>query len=497
MGVRCVVKTALEEKGGVADCLHSIQNFSASAFRYANCSLFLKLRNVPAIEWNDRARARRRIIGARTGGICVSICLILLCASLAQGSPPSPAAVSESKSATIEAPAGRSPDRPLSLHSRTLTGDWEGRRVALERRGVTVNVYLNNQFHSVVKGGLDTNGSGRNSASMDAFVTADLGKLGLLDDADVLLHLQSNWGAGVNSRMGALYDVNDDADGDLGLHVAQLWYRQWFWQRKLSLTLGFLDFQTIIDRNAFANSEDKQFWNQSLDNNPLVPLNIGLGASATFAPVKWWSLIVGVGDAQSVLYKPGFSTAFHDESWFVAYVENGFHVAIPTPRGPCAGNYRVGVVYDPRVRNVFPRSERDARRDGHDYGAYVSGDQMIFREGSKDEQGLGVFGRFGFRDAETNRVARFWSAGLMYRGLVPGRDEDVLGFGFSLARGGEEYRARVNRAFDNESVYELFYAVQVAPWLVVTPDVQYVDNPGAAGATGHAVAAGVRVRVTF
>jgi porin len=370
-------------------------------------------------------------------------------------------------------------------------------REPLERNGVRVNIYINDQFQSVVKGGLDTNGSGRNAASMDAFVAADLHQLRLVENADALLHVQSNWGRGINDRVGALTEVNDDADGDLGFHVAQLWYRHHFFDRKVALTLGFLDFQTIVDRNAFANSEDKQFWNQSLDNNPLVPLAIGLGASLEIRPTSWWTVTIGAADAQSVLYKPGFSTAFHDESWFVAYAENAFRLYRPSIHGNLVGNYRVGVIFDPRQREVFRGSEYDDADRGNDYGAYVSADQQLFAEGTDGEQGLGIFMRAAFRSSERFRFPTFWSGGLSYRGMFATRDRDVLGFGVGFHRSSHVYRDLVDRDLADETVYELFYAVQVNDWLVVTPDVQYIDNPGGSSDTGQAIAVGVRVRISM
>lgn len=390
------------------------------------------------------------------------------------------------------------PKEPLlSLRSSTLTGDWSGHRPRLADAGLRVHVYLNSQYQAVLDGGLDTGGAGKNAGSLDTIITLDLHRLGWVENADVLLHLQSNLGAGINPRTGTLSQVNDDADNRDGFHVAQLWYRHRFLDNRVALMLGFLDFQTIVDRNEAANSEDKQFLNQSLDNNPLLPLNIGLGAVLTVRPCDWATTIVGVGDAQSRLYRPGFSTAFHDENWWFGYLEQDFHVRLPGKRGPLPGNYRVGLVYDPRPRTVFELSAKSPRQKGHDYGFYVSMDQQVLRETEGDEQGLTVFGRFGYRRPETNRMSRFWSAGCAYRGLIPDRNQDVLGFGFSLQRVSHDYRHFVDDRWGDESVYELYYALHVSDWLTVTPDLQYIDNPGASGTQSHAIAAGVRVRVSF
>ncbi len=401
----------------------------------------------------------------------------------------------EARAETGDAAGGKARrDTFFSFESRTLTGDWRGR---LEAQGVRVNVFLNDQYQSVVKGGVESGGSGRNSGSVDALLSFDLDKLGVAANSEALLHLQANWGGGINNRTGGLFQVNDDSDGSIGGHVAQLWYRRHFPAQRASLTMGYLDYQTIVDRNRYSNSEDKQFMHQTLDNNPLVPLRIGMGASLTLKPVSWYTLIVGVADGQARPYKGGVSRAFHEEDWFTVYLENGFATSIKSRRGELPGHYRFGFFYDPGPRRTFPRDEQDDRSRAGDYGMYASLDQMVYREREGEGQGFGVFARFGYRSPENHRMSRFWSGGLSYTGLIPTRDKDVLGLAFSLLRSSHHYRRRVDERWASETVYELYYAIRVSPWLVVTPDVQYVDHPGAAGDVGHAVVAGVRVRVSL
>ncbi|MHC5108387.1 MAG: carbohydrate porin [Planctomycetota bacterium] len=384
------------------------------------------------------------------------------------------------------------------IESPTATGDWFDLRTALDNHGVRSHIYLNSQFQGLIDGGKGDTGV-HHSASLDVIVTFDLGELGIIKDADLLVHVQSNFGEGINPRIGSDFQVNDDADGKHSIHVAQLWYRQHLADRRISLTLGYLDFQTIVDRNAFANSEDRQFMHQALDNNPIIPLAIGLGASLMIRPCEAYTITLGVADAQHVFFKPGFSTAFHDEAWWFTYMEHGLAIQFPSKRGPLAGNYRVGMIYDPRPRAIFtdPDAREDPRFKGDDYGFYVNFDQVVLRESPDDDQGLGVFGRFGYRTSETNRYARFYSAGLSYQGLIPGRDEDVLGFGFAMIEVSDDLRRRELRDADRETIYELYYAIRVTEWLTISPDVQYIDNPGATGEFTHALTAGVRARVSF
>jgi len=89
---------------------------------------------------------------------------------------------SESREAADAQPSDSQPSGSLglfSLDSKTITGDWNGRRATLEKRGVRINVFLNDQYQAVLKGGTDTAGTGRNSASIDALIMFDLDKLQL------------------------------------------------------------------------------------------------------------------------------------------------------------------------------------------------------------------------------------------------------------------------------------------------------------------------------
>jgi porin len=125
-------------------------------------------------------------------------------------------------------------------------------------------------------------------------------------------------------------------------------------------------------------------------------------------------------------------------------------------------------------------------------------DQMIFRENpddDTDEQGLGMFFRYGFARDEVNEIEHFWSVGGQYLGLIPTRDEDVLGFGF--AQGILSRKLRSLEGGDRESVYEVYYAAQILPWLAITPDFQYIVNPGADKHGRDAFVAGVRVQMSF
>jgi porin len=119
-----------------------------------------------------------------------------------------------------------------------------------------------------------------------------------------------------------------------------------------------------------------------------------------------------------------------------------------------------------------------------------------------------MFFRYAYSPSAMYRYKQFWSMGPVYTGLIPPRDRDVLGFGFAQLVDSGAYRRWRDPNSGNETIYELYYAVEVTPWLVVTPDFKYMAKPagndayrhaypGGNDSISHAIAGGVKIRVTF
>ncbi len=51
----------------------------------------------------------------------------------------------------------------------------------------------------------------------------------------------------------------------------------------------------------------------------------------------------------------------------------------------------------------------------------------------KSNQGLGWFGRVSFTPQDRNTVGFYFDTGLVYTGLIPGRDDDVAGISLGYA----------------------------------------------------------------
>lgn len=381
--------------------------------------------------------------------------------------------------------------RHLESSSRLL-GDPGAARSRAELLGVSVELFYNQYLSWKPRGGgADTRADLGHSASYDLLTRIDFDALAGWRGLDLLFHAKGQYARDGNAKLGALSNPIDDADFDEAIYVAQLWLEQRLWNDRLRLRFGYLDQQVLFDRNAYANSEDRQFLATFLDNDPVVPLAVGLGAALILSPFEGVELAVAAADADNAPRRPGFDTAFDGLGSVTGYWE----LSLRTQLGACSlpGTYRLGGFVDGRAK---PRWG-SARSDRGHLGAYLSFDQLAYREGPEGEEGLGLFARFAYADPAVNRIAWFWSAGLQYLGLLPRRGEDVLGVAVYQAIGSRRYREAVAPRFRRETGIELYYRIAALPWLAVTPDLQYIADPGATGAADDALQGTLRFRVTF
>jgi porin len=385
--------------------------------------------------------------------------------------------------------------RPLGdhlLYSSRLIGEAGGARTRLERLGIDFKLFYNQVLSGKpAGGGANPDGVFGHSGSYDFFTRVDLDALVGWTGADVLLHVRGQYDRNLNAAVGALSDPIDDADFDRPIYVDQLWIQQSVLGGRLRLLLGLSEQQRVFDRNAYANTEDRQFLTSYLDNNGVVPLPNGLAVTVIVSPVSWLELALGVADADNLPRHGGFDTAFDGIDSLTGYFE--VKLRSPWAERDLPGSYRLGIFVDGRTRVDF-RTGRP--RSGH-VGAYASFDQLVWRERAGEQEGAGVFARVGYADPDVNRESWFWSLGFQYAGALPSRNRDVLGLGVYQTIGSAAYRKWIDPRFDHETGIEIYYAMRTLGWLVITPDFQYIIDPGATGTIGNAFVASLRLRVTF
>jgi porin len=356
----------------------------------------------------------------------------------------------------------------------------------LADRGIDFDASTTHVIQSNVKGGLSTHRKkGRYTGRYDLEFVFDGQKILGLENSMFYTHARGSWHneGGIDPyAVGSYFGVNGNAYGNRSFDIVEAWYQQGFNDNEFILRIGKIDLTggfeckgcpVSFDSSMYANDEITQFMNNALINNPTIPFpDEGLAVVGFYNPVEWWYLSAGIADAQADFRETGFHTTFHDEDYFFAIAETGIITELNSAKGPMKGAYRFGMWYDPQPKSTSDREK--LYRD--DNGYYMTFDQMLFKENSEDEQGLGAFFRYGYAPSKTNDLTNFVSAGLQYQGLFEGRDDDVLGAGF--AKGAFSDLSKETYPEDSETVFEIYYNAQLTRNLSVTPSIQYVTNPG-------------------
>lgn len=150
--------------------------------------------------------------------------------------------------------------------------------------------------------------------------------------------------------------------------------------------------------------------------------------------------------------------------------------------------------------NEFTRWNDGSEVHGN-YGGYLLANQMLWRENDEDHQGLSVFARFGLAPEDRSVLNCTVDGGIVYRGLIPGRNDDVCGFGVSCKKYSKDFskaeQAEGNASRDHETIFEFSYRAQITDWCFLQPDAQYVMNPAGDHGASDAIVIGARLVLEF
>lgn len=127
---------------------------------------------------------------------------------------------------------------------------------------------------------------------------------------------------------------------------------------------------------------------------------------------------------------------------------------------------------------------------------------MLWREGdATSKKGLTLWTAFHWAPSDMNAQDRLVSCGLVYPGLVPGRDDDIAGLYGAYGHFSADQRAAQRREGKPGQVYEtvleLNYRINLLPWFYLQPDIQGIINPGAAHRIDDALVLALQFGVPF
>jgi porin len=399
-----------------------------------------------------------------------------------------------------------------------LTGDWGGLRNTLAKRGINLDVDLVQSLQ-----GLNAGGSFRNQDSIrypygghaEYLLNVDTGKLGLWPGGFLKIKGESQFASFLQGKdTGALLPANATAlypmPFDEETTLTSVVFTQ-FLAKSFGIYLGKID-TFSGDANAFAHEWKTQFMNTGFGPNPVVFQTIPystLGAGFLLLPTESvvfnFSALSPGGTANSA----GFDELFEDGVALAAELRVGIKpFGLPGHQligGTWNSQTYTSLAQDLRaalpVRSLLSGeipisnalSEVQIREQTGSWSVYYNFDQFLYTTKADGSQGIGIFGRIGFGDRNTNIVEQFYSFGIGGQGMLPGRERDRFGIGFYYAKLSNDLPGVF--LSDDEIGLEVFYNIAATNWFYVTPDIQVIEPAGSRATT--AFLTGLRVQMRF
>jgi porin len=418
-----------------------------------------------------------------------------------------------------------------------LTGDWGGARTTLKDRGVSIGLNYIGESLSVLSGGLDkrTSYEGR----LEFTVDTDLQKLVGWPDAKTHVTIFQIHSTGRNAadNAGAIADPSN-IDAWQTTRLFSAWYEQGF--KGGSLRIGQLaaDEEFFISDTAGGLINGTFGWPALMGANllgggPGYPIAVP-GARLKLEATGDITVLAAVfaGDPagsncndSNVQKCDRYGTKFSFDGGALTIAEVQYAVNQGKQAIGLPGVYKAGAWYATadyhdqhygfnasgvQVSLADPSLAFRAADRGNG-GLYAVADQMVWRGAASS---VNLFVRGGAVPSDRNLVSYYVDGGVGIKGLLPGRADDALTFGAAyskispaavaldrdfLAFNGAPYAVR-----DAETLLEVSYAAQIAPWWIVQPDLQYIwhprggQNPNNPALTlDHAFIAGIRSTIKF
>lgn len=402
----------------------------------------------------------------------------------------------------------------------TLLGDPGGARSGLGARGIAIDASTVVEAMGNPVGGRRQGLTAVTSTGID--LAFDLERLAKL--RGLTFHLSGAWRTGKSlsaSYIGNVFPVQEEW-GNETIRLYLLALEQSLWDDRVNVMAG-----RIAPGDDFATSEILcLFESNGICGNPIAIPNDD-PSFATY-PVSTWGLRVraqpwenvyaqaGVYDANAALElndTHGIDFDIQGRNGALLLGEGGWRRPENQPLGRAAlglwwdSNDFDDLEADARGR-PFARSGRPARVHAGNQGFYVIGEHALWHEpGGTVGEGIDAFTMATFAPDDRNPLPFFWDAGVTWRGLVPGRADDVLVVGgmYGTFSDALQTTQRIRHAQGRrrhppqtwEAVIELGYWIQVTGWLQIQPDLQYVVRPGGTGAIDDALALGAQFVVTY
>jgi porin len=388
------------------------------------------------------------------------------------------------------------------------TGDWGGIRTQLEDWGITFEGAYTTDIMAVRNGNAGSGDGWDYAGRIDFGVDLDFEKLASIPGFSI--YASGAWSSGQDlseRKVGNIFAVQQVYTGR-EIRLSELYAQQRLLDDQLTVKLGRLTTEAdFLASDIYAN-----YVNGGING---VPGNVpGGNFGFTTAPFAQWGVVAAVEPIEHLRLAVGvynadektiddkrngtrftldpedgvFAIGEASYAWHQpeAPAEEGGEPAIPEG---LPGLAKVGIFGESGNREDL----KDGRDKDGNAGFYLSLEQMVYREPETLDQGLTPWAVAAFLPRQAiNEVPVFFGAGLVYKGLIPSRDEDHTAIGF--------FYGKLSGDLDpsgSEKILEINHTVQLTPWFYVRPDLQLVFDPAGVGSADTAIVFGGEIGITF
>lgn len=288
--------------------------------------------------------------------------------------------------------------------------------------------------------------------------------------------------------------------------------------RRVEVKLGKMAVNDDFDKNRYANSTRTQFMNWALWNNPAWDFAADTRGYTNGLMAAWinphWTLRYGVYQMPTMangqtLEAPLSRARGEQMQLTLRESPDSWAVRLLVFRNIA----RMGVYRDAlrfaKETGTTPDIHADDRDGRHKYGYAINAELPLADGGD-----TGLFARYGWNDGRTEsfvftEVDRDASVGAQISGVHWHRAHDLMGIAFAvnaLSREHRDYLAAGGCGFllcdgalnyGHEEVAEVYYAIHLLPHVTLSPDFQFIRDPGYNRDRGPVRIFGIRAHLEY
>jgi porin len=287
-----------------------------------------------------------------------------------------------------------------------------------------------------------------------------------------------------NNSVGSIQGLDSLYTGQFGgaATLNLLYYQQGFWNDRIVFSVGKLHPNQYIGLNFWANDESRQFLAAPFDGiQTLGPSQGGyqLGAALQFVPADWMFVNTMITDSLGSPYTM-FSTL--DEGYYWSAVEMGF--LIPSLGDDFAGPSALSIIWT--NQNINALSSAPEKTTSNSVALQFQGHLS---------SNVGIWAQGGVAEEYMSSIESEFSCGIGIEDPI-GRKGDLLGVAFNWSKPSGAMNTP-SSSFSEQSMFEIFYRIQLTGSCQLSPDIQVVLDPGNRSGSSTPVIFGLRLTTDF